>query len=222
MWHWAVAFYSLRKDSRSHCTHTHLCWECPGYSLWHSCCLSPRCSMAKTILLGSMHGTERDSAQHGVSTYDADRNGCCGCWRMHNSVGQQQWPPQVHSMSWADFCRARLAPTWLQKEFPTRQDSQHICSHQTSKKCQRSQGNETHTEPAKWANKHRQKKARASDQMNSDQNSGFKMGIKRVLKSWAASQNIQRAADQQFQEGQTGTELCPWHGHDLGLSPWTH
>lgn len=51
------------------------------------------------------------------------------------------------------------------------------------------------------------------------------MGIKRVLKSWAASQNIQRAADLQFQEGQTanpGTELCPWHGHDLGLSPWTH
>jgi len=44
----------------------------------------------------------------------------------------------------------------------------------------------------------KQTQAKKLEQMNSDQNSGFKMGIKRVLKSWAASQNIQRAADLQF------------------------
>lgn len=59
--------------------------------------------------------------------------------------------------SWAGCSRARLAPACLQKEFPTRKGCLHMCSNQTSKKRQRSQGNETHTEPAEWANKHRQK-----------------------------------------------------------------
>lgn len=46
------------------------------------------------------------------------------------------------------------------------------------------------------------KKARISDQMNSDQNSGFKMEIERVLKSWMASQHVQR-------EQIHSSKLCP-------------
>lgn len=46
------------------------------------------------------------------------------------------------------------------------------------------------------------KKARISDQMNSDQNSGFKMEIGRVLKSWVASQHVQR-------EQIHSSKLCP-------------
>lgn len=67
--------------------------------------------------------------------------------------------PQVCSpkTSWAGCYRTRLAPVCLQKEFPTRKGSLRICSDQTSKKCQRRQGNETHTEPAERTNKHRQK-----------------------------------------------------------------
>lgn len=46
------------------------------------------------------------------------------------------------------------------------------------------------------------KKASVSDQMNSDQNSGFKMEIGPVLKSWVASQHVQR-------EQIHSSKLCP-------------
>lgn len=108
-------------------------------------------------------------------------------------------PPKPTSpqASWAGCFRARLAPMCLQEEFP-RKSGLHICSNQTSKKRRRSQGIETHTEPAEWANRHRQKKP-VSNQIISDQNFGLKRNIGRILKGWVASQHAQRAADPQLQ-----------------------
>lgn len=121
---------------------------CPGCSLQHHHCLSPCCTMAKTMLLGGLHGL----SLAWTSTFDAIGNQHCGCCWVRGSAMPLPKPSALPSC-----CRARLAPVRLRKEFPTRKGSSNVCSHRTSKKRQRSQGNETHTKPAKWANKHRRK-----------------------------------------------------------------
>jgi len=52
----------------------------------------------------------------------------------------------------------------------------------------------------------KQTQAKKLEQMNSDQNSRFKREIEKVLKSWAASQRIRKAADLQLQESGTAAQ----------------
>ena len=119
---------------------------------------------------------------------------------MHGSAGWQRQPPQAHSPRQAGL--AAPEPGWHprvgRRNFPL---GKAVCIFALIRLQRNAKGaremKHILSQPDGQINTG--KKARVSDQMNSDQNSGFKMKIGRVLKSWVASQLVQRAADPQLQ-----------------------
>jgi len=170
----------------------------PGH--WHSHRLSLHCSTVKMMLLERSVWGRRWLGSVWDSEHDADGNVRCRCWLVHGSAGWQRQLPQAHSPGQAELASPELG--WhlrvCRRLFPL---GKAVCVFAVIRLQRNAKGAREMKHILSQVNGqiNTGKKAKVSDQTNSDQSSGFKMKIRRVLKSWVASWHVGRAADPQLQ-----------------------
>lgn len=140
---------------------------CPGSNpalsrCQQSCCSFPQCSVARVMLLGRAVWCRQWLGSAWESAHDG--NGHCRSWLMQ----WQQQPPQTHSPRQAGL--AAPQPDWhpcvYRRNFPL---GKVVCIFTLIRLQRNAKGTREMKHVLSQPNKHREKKARASDQMNSDQ-----------------------------------------------------
>lgn len=138
-----------------------LSWVCQ-----HSCCSFPHCTGAKVMLLGRLVWCRQWLGSVWESAHDG--NGHCRSWHMHGSAVAATTPPQAHSPRQEGFAASELDSCVNRRNFPL---GKVVCIFALIRLQRNAKGagemKHIVSQPNRQIN--RGKKARVSDQMNSDQ-----------------------------------------------------